>query len=59
MIDALSLGGHGIYVWPCYAMAALVLGGLALAPLWRRRRWRRRVAGPPGALRPGEPGAKR
>jgi heme exporter protein D len=32
----LSLGGYGAYVWPAYAIAAIVLGGLA-AQSWRAR----------------------
>ena len=43
-MEALAFGDHGVYVWPCYAMAALVLLHVSLSPLWRRRRWRRREA---------------
>jgi heme exporter protein D len=32
-----AMGGYAIYVWPAYALAALVLGGLALFS-WRRYR---------------------
>lgn len=29
----LSMGGYGIYVWPAFSVAALVLGGLLYASL--------------------------
>jgi heme exporter protein D len=32
-----AMGGYAIYVWPAYALAAVVLGGLALFS-WRRYR---------------------
>ena len=31
-----AMGGYGAYVWPAYAIAAAVLGGLALQS-WRAR----------------------
>lgn len=33
----LAMGGYAVYVWPAYALAAAVLGGLTLAS-WRRYR---------------------
>ncbi len=37
-IDAyLAMGGYAVFVWPAYAVALTVLGGLALWS-WRRRR---------------------
>jgi heme exporter protein D len=37
-IDAyLAMGGYAVFVWPAYAVALTVLGGLALCS-WRRRR---------------------
>jgi heme exporter protein D len=33
----LAMGGYGAYVWPAYALAAVVLGGLTLH-FWRRYR---------------------
>jgi heme exporter protein D len=32
-----AMGGYALYVWPAYALAAAVLGGLALVS-WRRYR---------------------
>lgn len=34
----LSMGGDGIYVWPAYGLAALVMIGLVVASLYRLRR---------------------
>jgi heme exporter protein D len=33
----LAMGGYAVFVWPAYAVALTVLGGLALWS-WRRRR---------------------
>ena len=35
--DFLAMGGYAAYVWPAYAVAALLLGGLAIAS-WRKLR---------------------
>jgi heme exporter protein D len=32
-----AMGGYAVYVWPAYALATAVLGGLALFS-WRRYR---------------------
>ena len=32
-----AMGGYAVYVWPAYALAAAVLGGLALFS-WQRYR---------------------
>ncbi|MBC7162485.1 heme exporter protein CcmD [Immundisolibacter sp.] len=37
MSEFLAMGGYGAYVWPSYALAALVLGLNAWLP-WRRHR---------------------
>lgn len=34
----LSMGGDGVYVWPAYGLAALVMIGLVIASLYRLRR---------------------
>jgi heme exporter protein D len=34
-------GKYGPYVWPAYAITALVIAGLVLDTLIRARRWRR------------------
>ena len=51
-MDALAtyfaMGGYAAFVWPAYAVAAVVLGGLALQS-WRRYRASQ------GALRHVEP----
>ena len=36
MSGFLAMGGYGAYVWPAYAIAVAVLGGLALQS-WRAR----------------------
>ena len=36
MSDFLAMGGYAAYVWPAYAIAAIVLGGLAWQS-WRAR----------------------
>lgn len=33
----LAMGGYAAFVWPAYAIAAIVLGGLAVYS-WRRHR---------------------
>jgi heme exporter protein D len=33
----LAMGGYALFVWPAYAIAAAILGGLALHS-WRRQR---------------------
>lgn len=45
-----AMGGYAAFVWPAYAVAAVVLGGLALHS-WRRYRVSR------DALRSAEPRA--
>ena len=30
-----AMGGYGVFVWPAYGLAAIVLGGLAVFS-WRR-----------------------
>ncbi len=43
MSDFLAMGGYAAYVWPCYALTALVMLGLLVATLRRQRRLRRRL----------------
>lgn len=41
MADFISMGGYGAFVWPAYAVSAVVLVGLAVfigARAWRARR---------------------
>jgi heme exporter protein D len=38
MAEFLAMGGYGAYVWPSYAVFAIVLALEALAPLVQRRR---------------------
>jgi heme exporter protein D len=33
----LAMGGYAAFVWPAYAIAAAILGGLALHSWWRHR----------------------
>ncbi len=37
MNDFWFMNGYGIYIWPSYAFAAIVLGGLTVY-LWRKLR---------------------
>ena len=30
--------GYGVYIWPAYGAAAVILAGLVLASAWRSRR---------------------
>jgi heme exporter protein D len=39
----LSMGGEGVYVWPAYGVAALVMIGLVVASLYRLRRTERQL----------------
>jgi heme exporter protein D len=34
---------YAAYIWPAYALSALVLGGLAIASLLHARRWKKRA----------------
>ena len=36
-----DMGPYAGFVWPAYAVSALVLGGLAAAVVIRARRWKR------------------
>lgn len=37
LMDFIRLNGYGVYVWPAFGFAAIVLGGLGL---WARARLR-------------------
>ncbi len=37
MIGWLALGGYGIYVWPVYGAAIVILGGLTISAVLRHR----------------------
>ncbi len=37
----LDMGRYGLYVWPVYAITAVVLGWMVVDSLLRARRWRR------------------
>lgn len=37
----LEYGRHAVYIWPAFAVSALVLASLAADTLLRARRWRR------------------
>jgi heme exporter protein D len=39
----LDMGRYAIYVWPVYAITAVVLIGMLADSLARARRWRRKV----------------
>ena len=38
MAEFLAMGGYGAYVWPSYAVFAIVLALEALAPRFQRKR---------------------
>ncbi|HEY6892521.1 MAG TPA: heme exporter protein CcmD [Rhodanobacteraceae bacterium] len=38
MADFLAMGGYGAYLWPSYAVFAIVLALDALAPRFKRKR---------------------
>lgn len=38
LAELLAMGGHGIYVWTVYGVAALVMAWLVIHPLRRRAR---------------------
>lgn len=38
LAEALAMGGHGVYVWTVYGVAALVMGALVVRPLLRHAR---------------------
>ena len=38
----LAMGGYAVFVWPAYAIAVVVLGGITVQS-WRRYRTSRRV----------------
>ncbi|MGC6530130.1 MAG: heme exporter protein CcmD [Candidatus Puniceispirillaceae bacterium] len=35
MTDFFAMGGHGIYIWPCYGLAVLLIAGL----YWHSHNW--------------------
>lgn len=39
LADFMAMGGHGAFVWAVYGITAIVLVGLAIAPLRRKRRF--------------------
>jgi len=39
----LDMGKYAVFVWPAYALTALVLAGMIADSLARARRWRREV----------------
>lgn len=39
----LAMGGYAAYVWPAYGVAALIIGGLALASILAARAARREL----------------
>lgn len=42
---ALAMDGHGAFVWSAYAITAVVLLGMLIAPWRRQRRTLRQLAG--------------
>ena len=44
LTDVLNMGGYAAYVWPSYAVAALVMCGMALLGFQLLRRARRLLA---------------
>ncbi|MEM7170485.1 MAG: heme exporter protein CcmD [Pseudomonadota bacterium] len=49
-----NMGGHGAFIWPCYAFAALLMGGLAInswQSLARRKRQLAHLEGQRAAIK--------
>jgi heme exporter protein D len=44
MSEFLAMGGYAVYVWPSYAVVAVVLAANVILPLRRRRRLLRGLA---------------
>jgi len=38
LAELFAMGGHGVYVWAVYGVAALVMGALVVRPLRRHAR---------------------
>ena len=41
---ALTMDGHGVYVWTAYVVTVLMIGFVLIAPVLRRRRFLRQLA---------------
>lgn len=41
--QALFMGGHGIFVWPCFAITFLILIGLLVHPVLKSRKARQQA----------------
>ena len=48
----LDAGAYAAFVWPAYAVSALVLGGMVIDSWLRARRWRREAERRDGERRP-------
>ena len=44
MQDLLNMGGYAGYVWPCFGLAALILGGFAVSSVLRLKSRQRELA---------------
>ncbi|MCB1687794.1 MAG: heme exporter protein CcmD [Halioglobus sp.] len=42
---ALDMGGHGFYVWTAYSVTIVMIALVVIAPVLRRRRFLRQLAG--------------
>jgi heme exporter protein D len=42
--EFLAMGGYGVYVWPAYAVAAVVMVGLVVASVRQLRRTKAQLA---------------
>jgi heme exporter protein D len=51
----LTMDGHGMFVWPAYLVTVLVVTGMMVAPVRRRRRLLQQLSG--DLRRAGTPGA--
>ena len=50
LVDFVTMGGHGLYVWLAYGIGFAVLGALGIRPFVVRRRL---IAGARAGRRPG------
>ncbi|MEX0921849.1 MAG: heme exporter protein CcmD [Rhodovibrionaceae bacterium] len=44
MLDFLDMGGYAAFVWPCFGLAILLLGGFAAVSILRLRARQRELA---------------
>lgn len=43
MLELLDMGDHGAYVWSAWGVAMVIIGLMAVAPIWRWRAFKRQA----------------